>query len=107
MQKFKEAMQNLMSKMKQQPTGDGQKQSSEMAQNGKQGKQQQGAGKKDGSQGQKQSDGAAVRKLRTASRATTPKPPRTRRPRAPGRATSSRPTSSPAAASASRTATKT
>jgi hypothetical protein len=57
MQKFKEAMQNLLSKVKQQPAGNGQKQSSDMAQNGKQGKQQQGGGKKDGSQGQKQSDG--------------------------------------------------
>jgi len=54
MQKFKEAMQNLLSKMKQQPNGAGRQQSSQMAQNGKQGKQQQSNGKQNGGQGQKQ-----------------------------------------------------
>jgi len=57
MQKFKDAMQNLLSKMKQQPQSGSKQQTSEMAQNGRQGKQQQGTGKQKGNQGQKQQNG--------------------------------------------------
>jgi hypothetical protein len=57
MQKFKEAMQNLLSKMKQQPNGSSRQQSTEAAQSGKQGKQQQANGKQNAGQGQKQNGG--------------------------------------------------
>jgi hypothetical protein len=58
MAKFKEAMQNILSRMKQQPSGTagGPKQQASNAQNGKQGKPQQGQGEAN-RQGQQQSGG--------------------------------------------------
>jgi hypothetical protein len=56
MQKLKDAMQNLLAKMKQQPAGEQRQEGSQTAQKGKQGKQQ-GAGKQNAGKGQKQQEG--------------------------------------------------